>query len=161
MQRLLNGSEREEIINYCDRLYGVCADDWDGITLMKSSESIWAIPDVVHEFLQINCLDAAETSGMRIFSGKKFPYKITDAFIGRFFKVIKKGTLCLSGSELKKILFEKEIVLESEKDLQNGYVILKYDGIFIGVGLKRGLVITSQVPKKLTNQLSPKLEFSD
>jgi len=158
---LLNATERQEIVDYCQDRYAVDPVLWEDLVLKKSSEAVWAFPVELNKFLLAHALEEAETSGLRILSGKSFPYKITDSFLALFRSAISKGIIELKGDQVGGLLFDKSIELEGEHPSIEGYVILKYRGYFLGVGLKRGSKIESQIPKKLTNQLSSKLEFRD
>lgn len=161
MLNLLNNSEQQEIIDYCSSKYGLTPSHWEKFEMRKSSEAIWIAPKELGIFLSEQAIGDCETAGTRIFSGKKFPYKITDSFISLFGESLNSGVIELRGEQVKKLLFKKEIILEDEYRGLEGYVVIKFKDYFVGVGLKRGSKIDSQIPKKLVNQLSEKLELRD
>jgi len=161
LQSLLEKSERDQIIDYCFKRYGLDPLVWEGLVLKKSSEAIWAVPSQLDAFVIKFSTDGCETAGLRIFSGKRFPYKITDSFLSFFSDSISNGVLLLNAQQTKSLLFEKSIESDFFKSLEDGYTVLKYRDLFLGVGLLRGSKLDSQIPKKITNQLSSKLELSD
>ncbi len=161
MQDLLSLNERTEVIDYCSKRYGLAATHWEKYELRKSSDAIWAMPVELRLFVEGHSSGAWETAGMRIFSGRKFPYKITSSFSSLFGHFLTKGLLIVSGDQAKQLIFEKQIEIQDEGEIEDGYLVLRYGALFLGVGLKRGFKIESQIPKKLVNQLSSKLELSD
>jgi len=103
-----------------------------------------------------------ESMGLRCFSGGSFPYKITDGFVKLFSKHIHKGKLEVNHLEALSMLRGETIHDESlNQNPMNGYLLLYFGSSYIGVGLKKGDQLISQIPKSLRSQLGKKLEIRD
>lgn len=156
---LLSPHEKAEVISYCFHRYGVETNCWDNLHCIKTKDALWGINSQMLAFSQnTNCY--FESMGTRCFSGRSFPYKITDGFVKLFFKHINKGQLELNQLQVLSMLRGETINDESlnQKTL-NGYVILYYGRTYIGIGLKKGDQLISQIPKSFRSQLGKKLEI--
>lgn len=147
-QKLLSSNSYLEIINRCEKFYGLSPNIWKGFKLIQTSSALWIINNKISEVLDKHNYD---TAGLRIFSGDKAPYKPTFAFFSFFNKEITKGYIELSDEEANSFIHRENIILN--KELQ-GYHGVKNRGLFVGVGLGKGNVLLSQVPKKIGNQMT-------
>lgn len=133
--------------------------------MIKRSEGIWLlskteVKDEAAQELADFLWDNSESQGLRILSGKRFPYKVTASFFQVFSRNIKKGTIDLSERESLDIL-KRKTVEEGYEDLPPGYYFCLFESRFIGVALKMKEGLVSQVPKSLTGQLSKNLKLSN
>ncbi len=149
---LLNESESLEIYNYCKRLYGLNLECWNDKLLLKTKDALWLINKEMHEFASMNEVEF-ESLGIRCFSGSEYPYKITDGFFKVFREDIKKRRMEVTHNQTQKLLKGEELILENGLELPfDGYVLLFYKQLFFGIGLKKGDLLISQIPKSCRSQ---------
>lgn len=156
---LLKTNERTQVIDYCFQRYGVDPTYWDHLHFIKTKDALWIVNASMLEFAH-NSTNEFESLGLRCFSGSSFPYKITDGFVKIFADKITKGHLLLNQDEALSMLRGKTLI--DPKWIQmaiDGYVLLFYEGTFIGIGLKKGDHLISQIPKSLRSQLGKNLEI--
>ncbi len=161
---LLSTEECEKIIHYCKECYGVDPSVWHNYSLLKKKEGVWVVP---HDHLKLwhqvqGSPDSfPEGLGLRLFSGKKFPYKITYAFFQLFSSHINKRVIEVSEAQALSLLKRSEVEDLDCEGLNYGYYIGVFKGRLIGIMLlgKEGWV--SQVPKSLSGQLRKDLEISN
>lgn len=160
---LLSPEEREDIIKYCKECYGVELHAWDSFDLFKRKEGIWLTPRGHLEMWQTVASENVlpDGFGLRILSGKGFPYKVTGEFFKVFCKEITKRKITLSEDQALAVVRRKDIVGLETTVGPLGYYLGLFEDKFVGVMLlsKEGWV--SQVPKSLTCQLSKSLELRD
>lgn len=146
-------------------LYGIHDDEWEQLRVCKTKDALWVSTLSCYEFAvrqNDEMLENIESVGLRCFSGREFPYKITNAFYQLFKEKITKNTLELDAAQTRKMIFPEDIELD-EKFAQdmNGYYLCFFKGQFIGIGLKVRSILKSQIPKAFRVQISKKLEFRD
>ena len=165
MQSLLEGPERESVLEYCLSRYGVSFEAWAELELIKRAEGIWILSSTqdrsnndlgLKKFLWEN----SESQGLRVLSGKKFPYKVTSQFFQKFHKEITKGTIELTEEDALKLL-RRSTLETGVEELGKGYYFCLFQERFIGIALKMEEGLVSQVPKSLTGQLAKNLKLSD
>ncbi len=147
---LLNNSDYQMIIDYCHGRYGIPIDCWKSFDLYKRKEGLWLVNKDLSKHIP---LEETEGFGLRVFSGKSFPYKITHHFVQVFLKHIDKGFVEVSEKEGDLLLKRSSFDIPSEANAPKGYYICLYKKKFIGIALKTEGSFISQVPKSLTNQL--------
>lgn len=166
MESLLKDDQLREVQDYCLHRYGVVLEAWDPFDLIKRKEGLWLLakptPDTtkantpqLHSFLK----NEAEGRGLRILSGKSFPYKVTSAFYQAFFKHITKGIIEGTHEEALSLLKRQTVIKDKYRDINKGYYFFVFEGLFIGIALQTQEGLVSQVPKSLTGQLSKNLEL--
>lgn len=166
MESLLKDDQLREVQDYCLHRYGVALEAWDHFDLIKRKEGLWLLakPKLqtktanapqLHSFLK----KEAEGRGLRILSGKSFPYKVTSAFYQAFFKHITKGVIEGTEQEALSLLKRQTIATDKYRELNKGYYFFLFKGRFIGIALQTQEGLVSQVPKSLTGQLSKNLEL--
>lgn len=162
---LLSSKEREEVIHYCLECYGVPAEAWQNYDLFKRKEGLWLAPlgtkDKWLELYQEGEDNPPEGHGLRVLSGKNFPYKITASFYQTFSKVISKRLVSLTEEQAVALIHRKEIKGLGRENLVFGYYIGIYENRFVGILLLGKEGWTSQVPKSFSSQISLNLKFSD
>jgi hypothetical protein len=163
LPKFLNTEECEEIYHYCHECYGLEPQHWSEYVLLKKKEGLWIVPKnyfIKWQSVAVGPDVNPEGQGLRVLSGKSFPYKITYGFYQVFSSQISKRLIEVSENQARTLL--KRGVLEGidKKGLNFGYYIATYQGRFIGIMLlgKEGWV--SQVPKSFSSQLSKDLEIS-
>ena len=162
MQSLLSAPEREEVIDYCFSRYGVQKDCWTDYDLIKKKEGLWLIPKYKHSSELLDyLLEHGENSGLRVLSGKRFPYKVTSQFYQVFHKEVTKGTLSVTEEQGLKLLKRKTLEDQEFEPLAKGYYCCLFKEKFFGIALKATEGLVSQVPKSLTAQLAKDLKLSD
>lgn len=160
LPRLLNPIEKSEVTSYCFKNYGVPEQSWHCWDLVKRKEALWLFPkDFYEEFSGENI----EVQGLRVFSGKEYPYKVTFAFASIFESMISKGVIELDEALARCLLFRKDFCpMEKElRTLPKRYYFFSYHRKLLGIFLKAEDLIISQVPKKFTAQLPRNLELGD
>jgi NOL1/NOP2/fmu family ribosome biogenesis protein len=165
LQSLLKGPERESVLEYCLSRYGVSFGAWDGLELIKRTEGIWILScseDESNQDLGLKKFlwENSESQGLRVLSGKRFPYKVTNQFFQIFHQEILKGKIELTEKEALTLL-RRNTLETGYEELGKGYYFCLFQERFIGIALKMEEGLVSQVPKSLTGQLSKNLELSD
>jgi len=158
---LLSPNDKAEVISYCFLRYGVDPIYWNNLHCIKTKDALWVVNSQMLEFSHYtNC--QFESMGLRCFSGNSFPYKITDGFVKLFSKHIYKGQLEINHIQALSVLRGETIHDESflSQSMQ-GYVLLYFGSTYIGIGLKKGDQLISQIPKSLRSQLGKNLEIRD
>ncbi len=157
----LNEAEKKQIIDYCFHRYGLNRELWDSRVLIKTKDAIWVINKEMYKFALHSDVEF-ESLGLRCFSGQEFPYKITDGIYKIFGDEIKKGCLLLDKDAAISMLRGESLRKSEWGDYSfDGYVLLFLGKVFIGIGLKKGDLLTSQIPKSLRSQLGKNLEIRD
>lgn len=160
---LLNTEEREQILHYCFECYGVSKGSWQNYDLFKRKEGLWIAPigtkDKWLDVYQDGERLPPEGIGLRVLSGKSFPYKITASFYQVFKEQITKRLIELSEEQSLALIHRKEIKNLTCEELVFGYYIGVYKNRFIGILLlgKEGWI--SQVPKSFSSQISLSLKL--
>lgn len=158
LPRLLNKNEVEEILNYCLYRYEVSPFVFENYKFLKRKEGVWLHPKDITSG-DINC-EIFETSGLRILSGKEFPYKITMGFVRLFFKKMNKGVVEVDKEVALSLLQRNCLNVEGHslfEKLAKGYYVFCIQGKPLGIFLKTKKEIISQVPKSFSTQLKRKL----
>lgn len=158
LSKVLEGLEREAIIDYCLSRYGVTAETWDGLTFVKRKEGIWLHGrGFLPSLMEINGL---ESSGLRILSGRSFPYKVTLAF-GLFLgEAIQRGRIEVTKEQALSLIRRESLPETGFESLKKGYYFFYHQGKCLGVALKMEKGLVSQVPKSFTAQMPKSLEVS-
>lgn len=159
--KLLKDNKRVEILEYCEARYGVRSDAFLGWDFVQRKEGIWLHPkgEFKEEFSEV-----WESSGLRVLSGKSFPFKMTMGFVHLFFKEIKKGIVEVD--EKAAVILLKRGSLDVEeypafKELTKGYYVFIFEGKPLGIALKTERELVSQVPKSFAAQLKKELKLSN
>ena len=162
---LLSPKEMSDLIDYCRELYGIQDHEWEELRVCKTKDALWVSTLLCYEFAVKQTDDAVESiesMGLRCFSGREFPYKITNAFYQLFQGKITKNILELDAAQTRKMIFPEDIELDEKfTHDKNGYYLCFFKGQFIGIGLKVRSILKSQIPKAFRVQISKKLEFRD
>lgn len=162
---LISSEEREKVILYCLECYGVEAKAWSNFDLYKRKEGLWLTPKGFKE--SWSCLHEdgeghpPEGFGLRVLSGKGFPYKITAAFYQAFKEHITKRLIVLTEKQALATIHRKQIDDLDQGELDYGYYIGIYEGRYMGIILLGREGWTSQVPKSFSSQMSKSLELSN
>lgn len=161
--KLLSNEDRHEVITYAETRYGVNPSVWKNLDLIKRKEGVWLIPKGVWSEEEDHLW---ESTGLRVLSGKSFPYKITMSFVQTFFPEIMKNKIEVTELEALTFLRRMNIDSEGHKDFQGltkGYYIFCFEGKPLGIALKTDRELVSQVPKSFAAQLGKnlKLKFGD
>jgi len=160
LPRLLNLIEKSEVVSYCLMNYGVPEHAWKSWDLVKRKEALWLFPKGFYEEFSG---EYVEVQGLRVFSGKKYPYKVTFAFASMFEKFITEGVVELDKELARCLLFRKDFCpVDNElRSLKRRYFFFSYQGKLLGIFLKGEDLIFSQVPKKFSAQLPRSLELGN
>ncbi|MCF8058307.1 MAG: hypothetical protein K9K67_03365 [Bacteriovoracaceae bacterium] len=158
LPNLLNDNEFQLIQNYCFDRYGIEKEVWIYYSLYKRKEGLWLVNKGIEN--QID-LSQAESFGLRILSGKNYPYKITRSFVQVFLKHMSKGLIEVTSAQAESLLKRETIQIEAGPNFQKGYYVCLYQEKFVAIALRTQDAFVSQVPKSLTGQLSNNLKFSE
>lgn len=157
----LNEIDKKQLIDYCYNRYGVKKSLWLDKEVIKTKDALWLINSSMLSFASETQVEF-ESMGLRCFSGKEFPYKITDGFYKTFGDAVTKGLLSLEKESARSMLKGETLSRAVWGDIAfDGYVLLFYGSTFLGIGLKKGDQVTSQIPKTLRSQLGKNLEIRD
>lgn len=158
---VLGDTQRAEHLQYCLERYGVEPTFWDTWDLVKRKEGLWIFPR--GSFSELQTLKGElreESSGLRLFSGSSFPYKVTHQF-GLFCKdVIQKGWVDINEDNGLKVLRREELPSLSSTLTHPGYYLARVEGQFVGIVLLSQGQWVSQVPKSLKAQLPQSLRLT-
>ncbi len=159
-EKILNEQESLELINYCLDRYGVPVSFWTNFLFLKRKEGLWVIPNQYRSFIEeLFEMNSYDTAGLRLFSGKNFPYKVTHQFplfVGSF---IQKGKIHVSKEFALKLLFREPLEKDFSEETHPGYYFVYYKDQYIGIALLSRGQWVSQVPKSLTAQLPKSLDL--
>lgn len=156
---LLKNDELAQLKEYCLKHYGLNYEVWAEVSAIKTKDAIWLVNHQAEAFLcHEGVNEEYESIGLRCFSGVCFPYKITDGFVKIFDNEIKKKKLNLKESQARAMLKGESIPYE-EVVGHDGYNLLFIGNTYLGIGLKKGDQLISQIPKALRSQLAKDLEI--
>lgn len=123
--------------------------DWDDLLFIKRKSSVWVMSRGLEAF--VSASDKFDTCGLRVFSGESFPYKPTFAFF-QFFRP-RRRIIEMEDCEVNAFIHGGSLKLDEKL---KGYYGVKNRGRFIGVGLGKEFELLSQVPKKISKQITKK-----
>lgn len=160
LARLLDQREREELIQYCQSRYGVRPDFWESYAFIKRKEGVWVLANNCWEQTE-RLLDCGEvdTIGLRLFSGREFPYKPTHQFPLFLKEELVQGRISIDHDQAKALLKREALAQDFSKETHPGYYMAYYKDQYIGIALLSRGQWVSQVPKSLCAQLSNKISL--
>ncbi|MEO0254564.1 MAG: NOL1/NOP2/sun family putative RNA methylase [candidate division WOR-3 bacterium] len=136
-----DNSEVRRFLKFLKEYFGIDESYFDD-KIFKLKNDIWLLSEDFEKFE----IPHSFREGMRIARLHNNEYKLTTNFVQLVFPFIKKNIYEIKNSEdAIKILkgFDIEI---SDKE-RDGFKVLVYDGICLGIGIKRENKIKSQIPK--------------
>jgi NOL1/NOP2/fmu family ribosome biogenesis protein len=133
--------------NYLEERFGVKRKDLPNHEIVKRSGAYWLISKQAKEFLEDL---EVETAGFRLLRETKYGLKPTTYTLQYLENKITKNIVELSDEELRKML-KREGMLD--RNMEKGYVALKYNGDIIGCGFYMDGVVSSRIPKGRSKEL--------
>ncbi|MEN3046787.1 MAG: NOL1/NOP2/sun family putative RNA methylase [Candidatus Hydrothermales bacterium] len=134
-------SEIFKLLKFLESYFGVDTSYFDD-KIFKFSKDIWLLSEDFERFE----IPHSFREGIRIVRLHKEKYKLTTSFAQILFPLIKRNIYEIKNpSDALKVLKGFEIYLDNGEE--DGYKILVYDGICLGVGVKIGNKLKSQIPK--------------
>ncbi|MEN3044466.1 MAG: NOL1/NOP2/sun family putative RNA methylase [Candidatus Hydrothermales bacterium] len=133
--------EISKFLKFLESYFGIDTSYFDD-KIFKFSNDIWLLSEDFERFE----VPHSFREGMRIARLHKDEYKLTTNSAQILFPLIRKNVYEIkNSSDALKVLKGSEIYLN--KNEEDGYKILVYDSICLGVGVKRGSKLKSQIPK--------------
>lgn len=124
--------------------FGLPASVFDGYLLLRRGNSWWLFRESPH--LRLVARFKVGMVGLRAFQKVGRYVKPSTRMIQMFGRAATKGTCALEEGEFLRLSAGDTV--ESDTDLENGYIILCFKGHILGLGLLIGGKIHSQIPRK-------------
>jgi len=144
----LDPEQSRRALRYLEETFGIPPGVWDGHRLLLRGEYVYAVARDA-----VGACDAFRwvAAGLRILKvagGGNF--KLTSSGVQVFGRWAARRVRDLGGRELKALLAGQSIPDAGDEE---GPVILRWQGILLGMGFVRGAHLVSQVPRAVTEHL--------
>lgn len=127
---------------YLQRRFGIEEKDIQPLTLRERNDDFWLVKGESN--LNI------ETDGIRALRVSNRGFKPTTYFLQMLGESIDKNIVEITGEELE-ILLNREMI--ERKDLDKGYVALKYDDLILGCGYFMNEKVSTRISKSRSAHL--------
>lgn len=128
---------------YFSKRFGIPESVFDSYTFVRSSKSFYITAS--KEIDGYLSLKRIEFSGIRVLRRLDTTLKPTTYSLQHFGQKAVRNIIELTGKELSGLL--AGTIIKETKDIEEGYVILKYDGAILGCGLYIEGRLTHRFPK--------------
>ncbi len=136
-----SNSEIIKFLNYLRDYFGIDKKIFDD-KIFKISKGIWLLSKEMQDF----GIPHSFREGLRMARFYKNEYKLTTNASQVLFPYIKKNIYEIKNEEdALKVL--KGLDIKADMNESDGFKVLVYDGICLGMGVKRGEKLKSQIPK--------------
>ena len=142
-RKILKKSDSEVIkfLNYLRDYFGIEKEVFED-RIFKISKGIWLLSKEMENFE----IPHSFREGLRIARFYKHEYKLTTNAAQILFPYIKRNIYEIKNEEdARKVL--KGLDIKADINEKDGFKVLVYDGICLGMGVKRGEKLKSQIPK--------------
>lgn len=141
-------SSRKKLELYFEERFDVNPEFWSEFQVREKSGSLW----IVSEDVEID--EKAEAAGIRALRDTNLGLKPTTYILQFLDSEISRRVVELDRDDLERLVFDREVL---ERDIEHGYVALKYRGRIIGCGLQTRNGLRTQVPKGRSHDLEAML----
>jgi NOL1/NOP2/fmu family ribosome biogenesis protein len=141
---LADAADRDALFSYLEDRFGIPEKFFDEYLLFKKKKSWWLLRR--SSFLAPASQFKISIAGLRAFQKINRYVKPTTRLIQLFGRHATRATLDLNRSEFEGL--EKRDPFPVEMDLENGYVIISYEGHPLGLGLFIDGFVHPQIPRK-------------
>lgn len=141
---LADGTERKRLLSYLEDRFGISPTAFDPYLFFTKRKGWWLLKDNSH-LCGVSKLKVSQV-GMRAFRQVGQYVKPTTRFVQLFGKLATKAVVPLDIESLLGIAKGEPIMVDLK--VENGYVILSYEGYPLGVGLYVDGGVMGRLPKK-------------
>jgi len=136
--------ERKYLFSYLKGRFGIGEEVFDHYLIYKKKKSWWILRE--SDFIQKAHTLKSRIIGLKAFQEISTYLKPTTRFIQVFGHNANKAVYSINAKDLKLLLSGEP--LHADPLIDNGYVILRFEGSSLGLGLLINGKIKSQIPKK-------------
>ncbi len=131
----------KNLLNYLEKYYGIEKDIFDD-KIFKISKGIWMLSQDMENFP----IPHSFREGLRIARIRKEEFKLTTNAAQILFPYIKRNIYEIKNEEQAQIIL-KGGEIEIKENSGEGFKVISFDGICLGMGVVRGNKLKSQIPK--------------
>ena len=145
MPTFASQAERQEILDYFSRRFGIPEKAFEGFCFLKGERKIWVVRD--HPELEkiLNQLKI-DSAGIPLLRTKISMWKPTTAGLHLFGLHATRNVLDLEGDALQAFL--KREPIDGPLPVEPGFVIVRCEGKVLGCGIYGKGRLRSQIPEK-------------
>jgi NOL1/NOP2/fmu family ribosome biogenesis protein len=141
---LAGEDDRRQVFSRVERRFGISESVFDSYLLFKRKRSWWLLRNT--PLLQSASRFKVAGIGLRAFQQVGKYVKPSTRMIQMFGHLATKASVEMDEVQLHKLLGGDSLNVES--DMEDGYVILSFEGCILGLGLLIDGRIHSQIPRK-------------
>ncbi|MGA9098330.1 MAG: hypothetical protein WB392_05295 [Methanotrichaceae archaeon] len=131
-----------EVADMWQSRFGISEDVFAGYSFYRKAQSVWICRNAVLPGL------CYETIGLRMISLKDRPWKPTTRALQIFGKYATKNFMRLTLGQARIFMAGDSQIIQSNSELDSGYVAVMYEGFVLGCGLYSHGKLISQIPKE-------------
>ncbi len=147
---MIERAEREKIIGFLRDRFGIEEEHLGGYHFYEGRRSVWlSSMETDPEFFGMKKVEFPGIRALRKVNGR---YKPTSFFLQILGAHATRNLIDLGREELGELLEEGRLSREFP-DIEDGYVIIRYEGDILGCGLYRGGMLKPQFPRGRTEAL--------
>ncbi|MBN1626264.1 MAG: hypothetical protein JW944_07040 [Deltaproteobacteria bacterium] len=136
--------ERYDLLYYLEDRFGIDTAVFDDYLLLKKNKSWWLLRK--SDYINQAALLKVWMTGLKAFQDVGRFIKPTTRMIQVFGHYAIRCVLQIYEDDIKKLSEGKHI--SSDKEMDNGYIILSFRGAILGLGLYIDGMVTSQMPRR-------------